>query len=94
MQQAIHATQHSALALELTSNALSDAADSQKSELISLLSDLVKDSENEATEETAEDPLFNKTEIRDVELSKVAVYVTRLVKFVCRLCLRRQMAVL
>ena len=51
MEQAIHATQHSALALDLTANALSDAADNQKSELILLLSDLVKDSEKDLNDQ-------------------------------------------
>ena len=56
MQQAIHATQHSALALNLTSTALSDTAATQKSELMTLLRVVVEDYEYETVQHHEEDP--------------------------------------
>lgn len=47
MQQAIQATQHSQLALELTAKALESAGSNQKSELLNLLSIIIKDYETQ-----------------------------------------------
>ena len=56
MQQAIHATQHSALALNLTSTALSDTAATQKSELMTLLRVVVEDYEHETDHRHDDNP--------------------------------------
>eukprot|EP00210_Caulerpa_lentillifera_P000183 g178.t1 len=65
MQQAIQATKHSELALELTAKALENAGSSQKSELLSLLSIIIKDYEVKSEQDEVADVKLEEQEIKE-----------------------------